>query len=54
MDGRNMTINISGGQVNIAKDNATINAVQNNGVDEKKLETIIQAIKENLYGLKCQ
>ena len=31
MNKRNMTVNISGGQVNIAKDNATINAIHNNG-----------------------
>ena len=30
MNKRNMTVNISGGQVNIAKDNATINAIHNN------------------------
>lgn len=33
MDKRNMTVNISGGQVNIAKDNATINAIQNNWME---------------------
>lgn len=52
MDKRNMTVNISGGQVNIAKDNATINAIQNNGMDGNEFETIIQAIKDNLSGLK--
>lgn len=52
MDKRNMTVNISGGQINIAKDNATINAIQNNGIDGNELETIIQAIKENLFGSK--
>lgn len=52
MDKRNITVNISGGQINIAKDNATINAIQNNGIDGNELETIIQTIKENLFGLK--
>lgn len=52
MDKRNMTVNISGGQINVAKDNATINTIQNNGMDGNELETIIQAIKENLFGLK--
>ena len=52
MNKRNMTVNISGGQVNIAKDNATINAIQNNGLDGNQFETIIQAIKDNLSGLK--
>lgn len=52
MDKRNMTVNISGGQVNIAKDNATINAIQNNGMDGNEFETIIQVIKDNLSGLK--
>ena len=47
-----MTVNISGGQVNIAKDNATINAIHNNGMNGKEFETIIQAIKDNLSGLK--
>lgn len=52
MNKRNMIVNISGGQVNIAKDNATINAIQNNGMDGNEFETIIQVIKDNLSGLK--
>ena len=52
IDKRNMTVNISGGQVNIAKDNATINAIQNNWMDGNEFETIIQVIKDNLSGLK--
>lgn len=52
MNKRNVTLNISGGQVNIAKDNATINAVQNNGIGGSELETIIQGIKDNLSGLR--
>lgn len=52
MENRNVTLNISGGQINIAKDNATINAVQNNGIGKSELEVIIQGIKDNLSGLK--
>ena len=47
-----MTVNISGGQINIAKDNATINVIQNNGMDRNEFETTIQVIKDNLSGLK--
>lgn len=47
-----MTVNISGGQINVAKDNATINAIQNNGIGESELETIMQGITDNLLGLK--
>lgn len=49
---RNMTLNVSGGQVNIANDNATINATQNNGVAGDELEKIIEGIKASLSGLK--
>ena len=52
MEKRDMTFNITGGQVNFAKDNAIINATQNNGVSSDELETIIKAIKDNLSGLK--
>lgn len=53
MNKRNVTWNISGGQVNIAKDHATIiNAVQNNGIGGSELETIIKGIKDNLSDLK--
>ena len=48
MNKRNMIVNISGGQVNIAKDNATINAIQNNGLDGNEFETIIQANAKGL------
>lgn len=47
-----MTINMSGGQLNYAKDKATINATQNNGVKSDELESIIKGIKENLSELK--
>lgn len=47
-----MVINMSGGQLNFAKDNATINATQNNGVNGKELDDIIKGIMENLSGLE--
>lgn len=49
-----MIYNINGGQINIARDNATINAVQNNGNSEREIETIINNIKDNLSGLSEQ
>lgn len=52
MEKRNVTLNISGGQVNFAKDNAIINATQSNGIGGNELDIIIKAIKENLSGLK--
>lgn len=45
------TFNISGGQINISNDNATINATQNNGVGVDKIEDIIKGITENLSRL---
>ncbi len=47
-----MAFNMYGGQVNYAKDNATINATQNNGVSANELDKIIKGIMENLSGLK--
>ncbi len=41
-------LNSSGGQINVASDNAIINATQNNVATNKELENIIEAIKENL------
>jgi len=38
MNERDMTVNISGKQINIAKDNATIRAIQNNRIEEKELD----------------
>ena len=52
MEDKNMTINVSGGQVNYARDNATINATQYNGVNACELDNIIKGIMENLSGLK--
>jgi len=50
-DRRNVTFNISGGQVNIAKDNATIYATQNNGMTMDELEQLIKDIKESVVKL---
>lgn len=53
MENKNgITININGGQVNIARDSATINAVQHNGENINELETIIKGIVDNLSELK--
>ena len=53
MDEKNNTIfNISGGQVNFAKDNENINAIQNNGMGNNELDAIIGEIKNNLSELK--
>ena len=53
MENRNGVIfNITGGQVNFAKDTANINATQNNGISENELNVIIKAIKDNLSGVK--
>lgn len=51
MNERNMTVNISGKQINIAKDNATIRAIQNNKIEEKELDVAIKAIVDNLLTL---
>ena len=52
MDEKNNTIfNISGGQVNFAKDNANINAIQNNGTNADELDNIIKGIMENIHDL---
>jgi len=46
-----VVFNITGGQVNFAKDNATIHAIQNNGIGGNELDVIIKGIKENLSAL---
>lgn len=43
--------NVSGGQVNIASDNATINATQNNGVMADDVNKMVDTILSNLSGL---
>lgn len=50
----NMVFNVSGGQVNIANDNSTINATQNNGIEINKLDEIIKNIKGNLNDLSSE
>lgn len=53
MGDRNWTFNVSdGGQVNVAEDNSTIYATQNNGVSVSELDKIIKGILDNLSGLK--
>lgn len=47
-----INMNMNGGQFNLAKDNATINATQNNGVNGNELDDIIKGIMENLSGLE--
>lgn len=44
----NTTFNIKGGQVNIANDNSTINAVQNNGIDTTELSKLISDMRNSL------
>lgn len=54
MEDKNMTINVNGGQVNIANDSSTMNIEQNNynnGLDANQLNDIIKGIMENLSGL---
>lgn len=52
MEDTYMTFNMNGGQFNLAKDNATINATQNNGINASELDSIIKSIMENLSNLK--
>lgn len=52
MNGNGMVINMSGGQLNFAKDNATIYATQNNGVNGRELDDIIKGIMENISELE--
>lgn len=44
----NVTYNINGTQVNIANDNSTINAVQNNGIDGDKLKELVKAMRDSI------
>lgn len=53
MGDRNLAFNVSdGGQVNVAEDNSTIYATQNNGVSISELDKIIKEIMDNLFGLE--
>lgn len=47
----NTVWNVSGGQVNYARDNAMITAEQNNGVSTDELEKIASSIKSSLSGI---
>ena len=47
----NIVFNISGGQVNVAKDNATVNAVQNNGLNIEEIDRLVNGIVKNTDGL---
>lgn len=47
----NITWNVQGGQINIANDNAIVNATQNNGTNLNELEIIIKGILDNLSEL---
>ena len=40
--------NVSGGQVNVASNNATINATQNNGIQSDELDKTVKAIINNV------
>lgn len=44
----NVTYNINGNQVNVANDNATINATQNNGIDPDELKKLMGSMRESL------
>jgi len=46
--------NVSGGQVNVASDNATINATQNNGIQTDELDKIVKGIMDNVPSVNEQ
>lgn len=52
VEDKNITYNVHWGQLNIASDNAIINATQNNGISAKELDSIIKGIMDNLSDLK--
>ena len=52
MEDKNVTINVSGGQFSYARDQATINAIQNNGVSADELNKIVQGIINHLSDLE--
>lgn len=47
----NIIFNISGGQVNISKDNSSLNTIQNNGSSANELDNIIKEIMESVHSL---
>lgn len=51
MEDKNIMFHINGGQVNFAKDNATIYATQNNDVGTGELDRIIKGITDHLSEL---
>ena len=51
---KQITWNIQGGQINIAKDNSTIYATQNNYSNTEELERIINSIVCNLSDLATE
>ena len=46
-----IVFNVSGGQVNVANDNATVNAIQNNGLNLDEVEKLVKGIVDNTDGL---
>lgn len=52
VENQKILFTVNGGQVNVASGNATIHAIQNNGVNAKELDDIIKGIMENLSDLK--
>ena len=47
----NIIFNVSGGQVNVANDCATVNAIQNNGLNIDEVEKMVTGIFDNIDGL---
>ena len=45
-------ITVTNGQVNVANDNATINATINNGIDHSELSKLIIAVRESLANVQ--
>lgn len=52
MEDKNVGFNMYGGQINYARDNATIWATQYNGATADELDHILQGIISNLSGLE--
>lgn len=51
IEDKNITFNMSGGQINYARDNGTICATQNNG-GSNRLDIILKEIMENLSDIE--
>lgn len=54
MENQKISVVVNGGQVNVASDNAIINATQNNGVSVNELDDIVKGIMSDLPGLKTE